>query len=288
MCYGPIVAKRNGLQVIDCKICNHAHLNPIPDESKMREYYDQDRFYAEHSPPGWLMKEVEEFNAGFWNAGYDYQLDLLKGLPILDVGCGIGAFLKRAYQKGCMCFGIEPSKVARSMLSGVGALMYPDLKSLELMYEVSKIPMHVRMALVLEHVPDPVAFIGEYVPLMRNVGKMMIIVPNEFNSLQNRIRKNNSAWFVSDVHVNYFSAQGLRNVMNEAGLKVVHESATFPMELFILAGLDYRNKDELGKKVHKARLHFERTFGKNAFRLYNYLYKKYGWGRELIFVGSRQ
>lgn len=70
-------------------------------------------------------------------------------------------------------------------------------------------------------------------------------------------------------------------------MKVIHESATFPMELFILAGMDYRKNDELGKKLHAARLRFEQTFGKNAFRLYNYLYKKHGWGRELIFVGSK-
>lgn len=283
MCWGRTVAQRNGLRVIDCNVCKHAHLDPIPDESKMRAYYDNDRFYAEHSPPGWLLKEAREFNAGYWNAGYDYQIDLLPSYPILDVGSGIGAFLKRAYETGRFGIGIEPSASARKVLGCTN--LFKDIDGAELMFRISEIPMNVRMALVLEHIPEPVEFVQQYIKYLHRLGRMMIIVPNEFSPLQKRVGGN---WFVSDVHINYFNPSGLRNVMQEAGLKVVHESATFPMELFLLAGLDYRKNGEIGKKVHMARLRFEKSFGKNAFRLYNYLYKKYGWGRELIFVGSRE
>ena len=283
MCWGRIVAKKDDLQVIDCAVCGHAHLNPIPEERKLREYYDNDRFYAEHSPSDWLLKEAREFNAGYWNPGYDYQLDLLPSLPILDVGSGIGAFLKRAYDKGWFGIGVEPSASARKVISCQN--LFRDIEGAEFIYKISEIKMNVRMALVLEHIPEPVEFVQQYAKYLRASGKMIVIVPNEFSPLQKRIKGNH---FVSNVHINYFNPEGLRRVMRDAGLSVVHESATFPMELFVLAGIDYRNNDALGRKVHMARLRFEKSVGKKAFRLYEYLYKKYGWGRELIFVGSKQ
>ena len=284
MCWGRTLATKGELRVIDCTVCNHAHLDPIPDESKIEAYYKEDRFYTEHSPPEWLEKERREFKDGLWNAAYDYQLDLLPNYPVLDVGCGIGGFLERAYQKGVFGVGIEPSKIASGKMLYNNSAVFRDLESANLIYEINKITMNVRMALVLEHIPDPVRFLEVYAKYIKEKGRMMIVVPNEFSPLQKKVRGD---WFVSKVHINYFNPVGLRNVMQEAGMKVIHESATFPMELFILAGMDYRKNDELGKKLHAARLRFEQTFGKNAFRLYNYLYKKHGWGRELIFVGSK-
>lgn len=284
MCWGRTLAVRDELRVIDCVVCKHAHLDPIPEESKIEAYYKDDRFYTEHSPPEWFAKERKEFKAGLWNAAYDYQLSLLSGYPVLDVGCGIGGFLARTYELGTFGIGIEPSKIALGNMLHRNNVVFRDIDKANMIFEIDKITMDVRMALVLEHIPEPVRFLESYAKYLKEKGRMMIIVPNEFSPLQKKVRGD---WFVSKVHINYFNPTGLRNVMQEAGMKVIHESATFPMELFILAGMDYRKNDELGKKLHAARLRFERTFGKNAFRLYNHLYKKYGWGRELIFVGSK-
>lgn len=284
MCWGRTLATKNGLRVIDCIVCNHAHLDPIPDESKIEKYYKDDRFYTEHSPPEWFDKEIAEFNAGLWNAAYDYQLSLLPSYPILDVGCGIGGFLARAYAQGVFGIGVEPSKIALEKMLHSNNMVFRDMDAANLVFGLDEITMNVRMALVLEHIPEPVKFLESYAKNLKEKGRMMIVVPNEFSPLQKRV---GGDWFVSKVHINYFTPTGLRNAMKEAGMKVVHETATFPMELFILAGMDYRKNDKLGKKLHAARLRFERTFGKNAFRLYNHLYKKYGWGRELIFVGSK-
>jgi hypothetical protein len=76
--------------------------------------------------------------------------------------------------------------------------------------------------------------------------------------------------------------------MEKAGFDVVFETATFPMELFILMGTDYRGNDILGQQCHETRLKTEQTFGEKAFDFYKHLYDNYKWGRELVFVGQKR
>ena len=118
---------------------------------------------------------------------------------------------------------------------------------------------------------------------MKPGGHILVVVPNDFNRLQMEL---NYFGFIGKAHVNYFTPQSLQYVMEQAGLKVVHKSATFPMELFIFADIDYRGNDQLGRKCHRFRLRIERLFGWRIFWLYQKWFNWWGIGRELIFVGE--
>ena len=284
-CKGKFVAFNNKLSVLSCWTCGFAHLFPRPDTNG---YYESDRFYSEHSPCGWLMKEVDEYRDRLWNSAYIHQLKLF-GSPcksLIDVGAGTGIFVDFAYRHGYSpVYGIEPSHSARTVSSVIsGNVLFPDLGTFkERVLTFSQYDMNVRMSLVLEHIIDPVKFIQEYKPLMGETGKLMVIVPSEFNPLQRRVDGN---WFVSNVHINYFTPQSLQKMLESVGLRVIYIGATFPTEAFILAGLDHRNNPELGKKLHRMRLKFERKFGPRIFDWYKALFDRWGWGREVVMVAE--
>lgn len=280
---GSVVASNNGVNVIYCDICNYCHQLPLPEGTE--EYYKDDKFYREHSPIGWLQKELQEYRSGAWDVAYQWQASMLyAALPVIDVGASTGTFVdwwRSNYMSSA--FGIEPSASARSIALRKNSIF----ESLDAMKDVVHFDQwssaNVRMSLVLEHIPNAAEFLDTYATVMGKYGTMQIIVPNEFNPLQKRA---GGDWFLSKVHANYFNEEGLRLLLGRVGLKITRVTSTFPIEMAIMVGLDYRKNPKLGSKIHLSRLAFERTFKQRSFALYEKLYRKWGWGRELIVMAE--
>ena len=162
----------------------------------------------------------------------------------------------------------------------------------------------VRMALLLEHLPDPRAFIiearqkfcnfdAEMLPIRGSVSKhalskIMLIVPNERNPLQKLVERSvGYSWYVQRPHINYFTKNSIKRLLHTCGFRTVFQTGTFPMELLYLRGYKYIGNDAIGQRCHQIRLDFERRYGKRAFDLYHLLYTVLGWGRETIIIGEK-
>ena len=116
---------------------------------------------------------------------------------------------------------------------------------------------------------------------------LQIIVPNEFNPLQNKVRERvGYDWFVQKPHINYFDKNQIKMLLRRCGYSIVDECGTFPIELMYLMGYKYIGNDRVGKKIHKFRLDFEKKLGIAAYKWYRVMYKKLGWGRESIITAS--
>jgi hypothetical protein len=270
---GPLKVNR----LLDCWECGFAHLWPLPEESTVAAYYEDDQFYATHSPPDWFEKEQREHKAGLWWPYYDYLAGLLdSGKPVIDWGCGSGWFIDRLIDKHWFAaVGVEPSAVARRW-SPVKDFIVSDP------HKLSGLKGNVSLILTLEHIHNPERWLRTTI-LPHLDGKLLIVVPNEFNPLQAQAKGD---WFVSDPHLNYFTPYTLGQMMNRLGLSVTHVSATFPMELAIVLGYDYRGNDKRGRKWHNIRLGFEKKLGTRAFDIYGKLFNRWGWGREIIMVAE--
>jgi len=275
------VLEYNGIKLVNDFDYGCIRQSPIPEVAK---YYEDDRFYNVHSPPDWMRKVQKEHLKGWWESAYSYQRSLMQNSEYLfDVGCGAGWFVEHWDRHDGTGFGIEPSAIARSQA--------PEKISKNIYESLSTFPhmgfgWNVRMSLVLEHIPHPIEFLKKYISFVGRNGSLMAIVPNEFSPLQEQIKYNG---FVNKVHVNYFTPESLRNVINrafsDAGYGIsLYETATFPMELFVMAGINYIGNDSLGRKCHMFRLGFEKVLGNLAFKLYKNWYDKNRWGRELVFV----
>lgn len=276
---GPMVHKN----LICCQECGFVHWHPLPDASTVAKLYEGDNFYAgdaPHSPPDWFLKEKREHEQGYWRAYYDYLASFFQHKWVIDIGAGSGRFVHHLSKKGYTVWGVEPSEEAKHW-SPVRDLMYDD----ELLMD-ENLKGNIVLILTLEHILDPETWLREKV-LPHLDGRLIVVVPNEWNPIQKIVMAPNNPWFISPVHLNYFEPKTLRGLLEKVGLRVISEGSTFPMEAAILLGYDYRGSDSRGRRVHQFRLKLEKLCGPRIYRLYQLLYKYLGIGRELIFVAEK-
>jgi SAM-dependent methyltransferase len=271
------------LYAIDCSSCGYVHLIPLPFPGAIDAYYGSfDAEYDNDDGNAWLKKEWQEHKLGLWDARYRFEKQLLGDGPLLDVGAGGGWFVEWWRKQGCGADGIEPSKTAREFNRNVKLYATFD----EAKAKLEQVPLRsLRFSLVLEHVVDPAELLDEYLQLLEPGGKVLIIVPNEFNPLQRQVAKRDGNWFLDARHINYFTPSSLRELLLKLGLKVEYEAVTFPTELWRLAGFGY---DTAGRRLHRWRLRLEKLAGPGVFAVYKRLYDRWGWGRELMFVARRE
>jgi len=275
---GPIVAERDGLKVLDCQLCGYAHLDPLPDATAVDRYYaDDDREYSMASACTWMQSQNVAHRRGLWATRYRFERDLIMAeSPLLDVGAGLGHFVAWWNANVGMAYGLEPSATARRSAASPLVVSLADLPATF---------RTLRFCLVLEHLHDPVRVLKEYVQLLQPGGRVVVIVPNEFNPLQQRLRTRLGNWFVDPRHLNYFTPVSLRRLLQCVGLTVKTEAVTFPTELWRLCGC---NSERSGGWCHWLRLQSETIIGPRLFRWYQYLYNRYGWGREIIMVAVNE
>ncbi|HEX7756369.1 MAG TPA: class I SAM-dependent methyltransferase, partial [Niabella sp.] len=147
--------------------------------------------------------------------------------------------------------------------------------------------------LVLEHILDPLEFIKSASSMLEDDGLLTIVVPNDFSVLQKiNMHFHKKEWWISLLeHLNYFNKKSLNALFRKAGLEVVYETVTFPIDIFLLMGKDYLSEPSLGKECHAMRKTFEyKLFEAGASSFKEELYKAFsylGIGRELLITGRK-
>jgi SAM-dependent methyltransferase len=259
---GPSLAEdQGGHRVIACEACGFAHFWPKPSSEELAAYY-QNSFYETHSPADWFEKEAAE--EPYWRLEHSDRLHAFVELlgtktgRLLDIGCGLGWLLAYASERGWDSLGIEPSRAAyeeASKRASVRLGTFPEVDASD------RAPFDVvNIKLVMEHVPDPSVVLSAIHRLLRPGGIACIEVPNDFNRLQLAIRKQTQKapwWLAYPVHINYFSFDSLEGTLARNGFEPVLREATYPMEWFLLQGVDYIGKDDVGRACHAQRMALE-------------------------------
>ncbi len=153
----------------------------------------------------------------------DYRKELAKNFvsrfcferpSVLDVGCGSGDFLKCLTDAGAFSSGLEPSRplVLRAIEAGFNVTH--GLVGTEAI-DVGKIDGWTCLQ-VLEHVPDPVAFLATLRGILTKGGVGLVEVP----SLELIISERRFYDFFRD-HLNYFTESTLRLTCELAGFRVI-------------------------------------------------------------------
>lgn len=138
----------------------------------------------------------------------------IKG-KILDVGCGTAQLLKKLNHFGWETYGTDLSAhaIAAAKQNGVKHLFRGPL-------EAAKFPAQffdaVSLNHVLEHAPKPAELLAEVGRILKPGGELIIAVPN-FHSLASRIFGRYWAGLDLPRHVIFFSAKGLRELLERAG-----------------------------------------------------------------------
>ena len=211
---GDRCSDRAALEIGRCEACglvqvmSFAHVNS--------EYYASDTYFPEDTAP---VYEREEH----WNvrriARLKVELPEAERRSILDFGCGVGGFLRRAQGQFSKVIGFDLSSRMVELHSAAGM---PCVSRIE------DVPADIDTIVlfhVLEHAVRPWELLQSLCRRFTAVDRVIVEVPNTDEALitmfgSQAYRRNH---FSAD-HVYYFSNKTLRAVVERAGLRVLVDS----------------------------------------------------------------
>jgi 2-polyprenyl-3-methyl-5-hydroxy-6-metoxy-1,4-benzoquinol methylase len=191
---GKILATSGGKDVINCTICGYTHVNPLPTQKELDEFY----FKAFYQDVKTSYFEDYERDHDWWSLNYNWLLDDLLKLSskkktdktrLLDIGSGPGLFLRCAKDKGINALGIEPSKEAFNYSRKKHKVDVLNVTLEKMDQSIEKFDI-VHSSLVMEHILEPLKYIKKSKSMLKKDGVLAcqkVILPIEVDPV-------NSAW----------------------------------------------------------------------------------------------
>lgn len=256
----------NGLGLVQCQNCGFVYVSPRPDAKELYALYGETYFHNDESGVvGYSNYLKDEPNIRRTARRRLQQLEkFISRGKLLDVGCATGFFLDEAVKQGwngegldVSSFGVRYAREHFDLTAHHGTLTELDFESGA--YDL------VTMWDVIEHVPDPTAYVRRAAELLRSGGVISLATP-DIDSLPARLAGRRWVGFkLSEEHVYYFSVRTLTRMLNAAGFEVVsvrHIGKYVPFSLF---------RDRLGMYfpwLAKALAMGEKALGLSEWALY--------------------
>ncbi|MDI6804613.1 MAG: class I SAM-dependent methyltransferase [Bacteroidota bacterium] len=209
-------------KIIECNTCGVGQTLPLPDFAELNQYYPHIYYPRGSASEKYYRKHIERF-----------QIDKLKKIQaysqtgkLLDIGCGVGYFIRTALNRGYTAEGVEFSEVAAAIGREQWNLQIVsgDFLSNQFVPESFDI---VTLWQVLEHLRQPREVLLKVHSLLKPGGLLVIAVPN-FASIQAKLFRNR--WYHLDVprHLFHYSPESLVKILDTYNFhvdKIDHHSA---------------------------------------------------------------
>jgi 2-polyprenyl-3-methyl-5-hydroxy-6-metoxy-1,4-benzoquinol methylase len=233
-----IPLKHVDIGVAVCSDCTHEYINPVPDERFLKAFYSN---YMSSAKSGFYRERSADDIPLCFRVRYEPWLMILKSLvgercSLLDVGAGLGMFLRLAREHGFKVQGVEPSLDAAVALQANHHITVINsfFEQVELHDKVDVVSMWD----LLEHLANPRYALGKAAGLLNADGILVLEIPARDSLLHDlakvlyrisagRIRR--PLYLVCGVHhLHYFSQVGISGLLEECGFKVkqVHRGET--------------------------------------------------------------
>ena len=279
----------------------YLRLEPIPSNEEVAEFYAKEFYDANASYFNNSSLEVQQEQSDFFNARWnDVYTNCskkfngeIKDKTVFDIGFGFAQALLFFKEKGLDVSGLEPSidGYNYALSKGINAF-HSGIESFDCVgankYDI------VLLMNVLEHLREPATtLLNIKNQLLNNNGILVIDVPNDFNTFQevaNLEYDLDQWWVVAPNHINYFSPDSLKSLLNDCGYDVFEYESAFPLDMFLLFGDKYVGNPEIGRECHNKRVNFERLMRKyNKEKELKALYKSFAdlnLGRSITIYAS--
>ena len=263
--------KTNNYRVIDCQTCGFVHLDPIPADLNLEQFY-QEKYFRDIKPFPYEDINIEfvnrhrEMAAQNWSYLKVYQ-QVTEYLStdcrsMLDIGCGNDLLTLLFQAKGWQTRIIEPSKDAAEYLSKYGLEVYNQ--PVEAVRQLGLPDLSfINMQFVLEHIRDQFRVLQELNALLVPGGVIRVCVPNDFSEGQLAYLERYQEtphWVCLPDHINYFSFNSLSQLLHKAGFREVYRTTNFPLEFLLLGGINYYAAETERAKVGPFVKNFEASF----------------------------
>ncbi len=194
---------------------HHALLKtvPQPDAAALDSYYDDDTYISHTDSKTGLFNKAYQ---GVKKYMLGKKVNLINSLQtadkkLLDIGCGTGAFLIAAKNKGWKVTGLETNALARKNLQKKDdkISVFTEIDSLMSDNQLFDV---ITLWHVLEHIPDYKDYLHKIHQLLKPGGYVIIAVPN-FKSYD--AKHYGYFWAAYDVprHLWHFSQSALKSIL---------------------------------------------------------------------------
>lgn len=202
--------------------CGLEFASPQLDEDELR------RIYAATYYPSTDNTRPVEYEPTYDSVARQVFLQLegslgpLKGLKLLDYGCGRGPLSYSALQLGIVPVGMEPDPVARSISKArVGMCVYSSLEELRSQDPSSQFDL-VILWNVIEHLRQPWSELQEIRELLRPGGRLLVSTMN-IRCLRALVERTRWESYENPTHLYYFDRASLERVLRCGGFHKVQE-----------------------------------------------------------------
>lgn len=215
--------------VVRCEKCRLVFTNPVPNEDFLLKLYSHES-YKRNTVSGIYCLD-EKINSVDHRYVLKHLKRLCNGKRLLDVGCGIGSFVRSALDVGWDAYGVEPSpyvgELARATLGNCISVGF--LKTLD--FEKESFDA-ITLWYVLEHVTDPTDFLRDCNYLLKTDGCIFVAVPNvKYMMLRRRVERVTTGKLGSvyaHEHLFQFTPRTLEGFLQKTGFTMVLESTASP------------------------------------------------------------
>jgi len=211
---------RQKTDIVQCQSCSLVYLRTHPDEEATMLYYQQ---YADDHSHMRLPKNFEDIRSSGLRRDYFMQELLNYVKPpgnLLDIGCGWGAFLANAREKGFTPYGVDVCHKAANFASTVLGIptvcdQLDDCQFTEAMFDVLVV-IHT-----LEHLMSPAAALDRMRKILKPGGVLAGIVPN-IGGFCSLTMKEKWQWLDENTHYVHFTPETLKATLEKHGFEVLH------------------------------------------------------------------
>lgn len=208
-----------GFVIVACAGCGLRFLDPQPDAATLDALYAETYYHSEDPlARGYARYTAEAAN---WRATFRERLRYLPAPParVLDVGAAAGFFVEQARLAGYDARGVEPSRWASAYARDelhqpvdtgtLEAMAYPDAS-----FEI------VTMWEVIEHLPDPRAFLQEVHRVLAPGGTLAFSTPDAGAPVSKLSGTRWLGWQKVPEHLWFFDRPALERMLAETGFAV--------------------------------------------------------------------
>lgn len=185
--------------------------------------------------------------SSYWSRGLDKRLNLissdidLKHKKILDVGCGLGAFMAKFQDYSKEVYGVEPDKKKVDIAKSKGLNVF-ESGAENMPFEDNYFDV-VLLHEVIEHVDDDTKTIAECLRVLNNNGYIVIFCPNRLYPFETHgVYLNGKYYFGNKFlvpylpyfykkltpHVRNYFKNDLLNLFTNSSVEIIKNSYVFP------------------------------------------------------------
>lgn len=228
-------------KVLLCKNCALIYQNPILSEKSLIKLYEE-KFrilYGFHVSKNEYFENQKKAGCRIMETMSRYIK--IKGVHVLDIGCGAGGVLYPFHQKGAEVCGIDVDDEYLSMGKKKGLnLLREDLMN----FNPDKKFDLIIMTDTLEHLPKADQALDKIRNLLSDKGYLFIGVPN----IDPTISKFHFLYHLHMLHIWYFDKKTLGNLLNSRGFTVMDVCVERNLEI-ISQKTDAFNENHKKKRI---------------------------------------